>query len=110
MTLTMENNVKKIGILIEFENGKIKKADYGVITAAREAGHELYALVTDADGIECQERLQTYGIQKIVLISSKQKQKPLGQNPVRQAKAIIMAMDHFGINTLCGLTTAWCKV
>ncbi len=107
MTLTTENSAKKIGILVEFENGVIKKANYGVITAAREAGNELYALVTEAEGIDCQEQLQAYGIQKIVLISSKP--DSLGQNPVRQAKAIIMAMNHFGIQTLCGLTSPWGK-
>jgi electron transfer flavoprotein alpha subunit len=103
MTLTTKNSAKKIGILIEFENGNVKKAAYGIITAAHGAGHELYALVTDAEEIDCQEPLQAYGIEKIVLISSKR--KPLGRNPVRQAKAIIMAMDHFGIHTLCGLTS-----
>jgi len=103
MTPATEKCAKKIGILIEFESGKIKKANYGVITAARTAGHELFALVTDADGMDCQEPLQAYGIEKIVLISSKP--APLEHNPVCQSKAIIMAMDHFGIQTLCGLTT-----
>ncbi|MDM8539598.1 electron transfer flavoprotein subunit alpha/FixB family protein [Desulfococcaceae bacterium HSG9] len=107
MTLTTENNAKKIGILIEFENGKIKKAEYGVITAAREAGHELYALVTETEEIDCRESLQIYGIEKIVMLSSKPEH--LKQNPVRQAKAIIMAMNHFGIHTLCGLTSPWGK-
>ncbi len=102
-TENTENGVKKIGILIEFENDKIKKANYGVITAARGAGHELYALVTDAEGVHCKAQLQAYGIQKIVLISLKK--VSLEQNPVRQAKAIIKAMGHFGIYTLCGLTS-----
>ena len=76
MTPATENSAKKIGILIEFENGKIKKANYGVITAARDAGNELYALVPDAEGIGCKEQLQTYGIQKIVLVSSKPASSP----------------------------------
>ena len=94
----------KIGILIEFKDDKIKKTNYGVISLARQQGGELYALVLNAKGISYKEQLQEYGIGKIIDIASKE--GPFQWNPDKWAKAIIAAMRHFGISTLCGLTSA----
>ena len=96
--------MKKVGILIELKDDKIKQTNYGVITLAREQACELYAVVVNGNGAVYQEQLQQYGIGKIINITSKQ--GPIQWNPVKWAKAIIAAMDHFGISTLCGLTSA----
>jgi electron transfer flavoprotein alpha subunit len=96
--------MEKIGILIEFKDDKIKKTNYGVISLARKQGCELYALVLNAKGISYKEHLQEYGVGKIVDITSKE--GPLQWNPDSWAKAVIAAMEHFGIRTLCGLTSA----
>jgi len=96
--------MEKVGILIELKDDKIKQANYGVITLAREQGCELYALVLNAKGISYKGHLQEYGIGKIIDIASKE--GPLQWNPVKWAKAIIAAMQHFGIRTLCGPTSA----
>ena len=94
----------KIGILIEFKDDEIKKTNYGVIRLAREQGCELYALILNGRGPSYKEDLQEHGVGKIVDITSEE--GPLRWNPDTWARAIIAAMEHFGISTLCGLTSA----
>ena len=96
--------MQKVGILIELKDDEIKKTNYGVITLARKQGCELYALVLNGKGAAYKEHLQEYGIAKIIDITSEA--GPIQWNPVKWAKAIIAAMDHFGITSLCGLTSA----
>ena len=96
--------MEKIGILIDIKDGKIKKTNYGVITLARAQEHELYAFVLNGNAERYKERLQQYGVAKILDIAAEQ--GPLERNPAKWARAVIAAMDHFGIATLCGLTSA----
>lgn len=96
--------MEKVGILIEVKDDKVKKTNYGVITLARRQACELYAVVVNDNAAGLQEQLQQYGIERIIEITSQQ--GPVQWSPVKWAKAIIAAMDHFGIRTLCGLTSA----
>jgi electron transfer flavoprotein alpha subunit len=96
--------VKKVAILIETKNGEVKKTNFGVIAAARGDTHELYAFLLDGGGTDCKNELAAYGVHKIVAITSAD--GPLQWNPVVWSKAVIRAMDHYGINTLLGLTSA----
>ena len=96
--------MKKVGILIEVKDDEIKKTNYGVITLARQQGCELYALVLNSNATVFKDRLQQYGIGKIIEITSEE--GLIQWNPVKWAKAIIAAMERFGITTLCGLTSA----
>jgi electron transfer flavoprotein alpha subunit len=95
--------MQKIGILIETKDGRLKKTNFGVITAARGDGHELYAFLLDGNGAAYRSELGNHGIQKIVDISSAK--GALAWNPVSWSKAVIGAMQHFGISTLLGLTS-----
>ena len=96
--------MEKIAILIETKNGEIKKPNFGVITAAYENGHKLYAFLMDGSGVDHQAALEAYGIHKIIEITDNE--GPLPWNPVTWSKAVIDAMQHFSINTLLGLTSA----
>ena len=96
--------MEKIGILIELKDGNIKKTNFGVITLARRQGCELFALILNGDAAACRERLQQYGIGKIIDLTSAE--GAMQWNPDQWARAIIAAMDHFGLTTLCGLTSA----
>jgi electron transfer flavoprotein alpha subunit len=96
--------MEKVGILIELKDGNIKKTNFGVITLARQPGCELYALVLNGDAAAYQEQLQQYGIGKIVDLTSGA--GAMSWNPDQWARAIIAAMNQFGITTLCGLTSA----
>ena len=96
--------MEKIGILIELNDGKIKKTNFGVITLARRQGSELYALVLDGNAEVCKEQLQQYGIVRIIEVTSGE--GSMLWNPDQWARAIIAAMNHFDITTVCGLTSA----
>ena len=96
--------MEKVAILIETKNGAIKKSNFGVITAAHGDDHELYALLIDGSENDHKTALEAYGIHKIVEIASDE--GALAWNPVTWSKAVISAMQHFGINTLLGLTSA----
>jgi electron transfer flavoprotein alpha subunit len=94
----------KIGILIDIQDEEIKKTNFGVITLARGDARELCALVLNGQAELHRTRLQQYGIAKIIDITSRDGQ--ILWNPAGWAGAVIAAMDHFDITTLCGLTSA----
>ncbi len=96
--------MRKIGILLETKDGALKKTNFGVITAARGDGHELYGFIVDSSAADHQAELEAYGIDKIVEITSKE--GSFDWNPVSWSRAIIQAMEHFGVQTLLGLTSA----
>jgi len=96
--------VEKVAILIETQNGEIKKSNFGVITAARGDDRELYAFLVDGSGIDHKAALEAYGIHKVVEITSSD--GPLAWNPVTWSAAVISAMQQLGVNTLLGLTSA----
>jgi len=95
--------MQKIGILIETKDGEIKKANFGVITAARGEDRDLYAFLLDAMGEDHKNLLQEFGIHKIVEIQSGN--NLISYNPVSWSKAVRQAMDHFCISTLLGLAS-----
>jgi electron transfer flavoprotein alpha subunit len=95
--------MQKIGVLIETKDGEIKKANYGVITAARSNACELYAFLLDGIGETVKDSLQMYGIHRIIEISSDT--GPVSHNPMLQARAVMDAMDSFGIKVLLGLAS-----
>lgn len=89
-----------IGILIETKNGKIKKSDYGVITATGTGESDLSALLLQETALEAKEELQKYGINNIIEIRSDRAALPW--NPEIWADAILQAMQHFNIKILLG--------
>ncbi|MFC1881251.1 electron transfer flavoprotein subunit alpha/FixB family protein [Thermodesulfobacteriota bacterium] len=93
--------MQNIGILIETKNGEIKKANFGVITAACGDGRELYAFLLDEIKDDQKDALQSYGVHKIVEIISED--LPIAYNPVSWSQAVSQAMVHFGIDSLLGL-------
>ena len=96
--------MEKVAILIETKNGEVKKSNFGVITAAHGNDRELYAFLIDGSGADHKATFEAHGIHKIVEIVTED--GPLAWNPVSWSKAVISAMQHFGIDTLLGLTSA----
>jgi electron transfer flavoprotein alpha subunit len=93
--------MRKIGILIESKNGEIKKTNFGVITAARGDGRELYALLLETLTEDQKNVLQDYGVNKLVEIQSAG--AAIKYNPVSWSQAVAQAMVRFDIDTLMGL-------
>ena len=98
--------MKNIGIIIELDNGKIKKTALGMITLARADNTQLFAFVMDADAKALKKDLELFGITKIIHISFAQDQQ---DNPAARAEAIINVMKEFNIFVVFGLSTAMGK-
>jgi electron transfer flavoprotein alpha subunit len=97
--------MSKVGVLIETGEGGVKKANFGVITAARAcADAEIYAFVTDGSADACKEALQTYGVQKIVALGADG--GDLKSSPDLKAAALVETLRHFEITALLGLSSA----
>jgi electron transfer flavoprotein alpha subunit len=95
--------MKTIGIIIESDNGKIKAANFGMITLARSPDTELFAFVMDADIESVKPDLEAFGITKIfdVLLAEDQR-----HNPVVRSQAMAEAVREFNIDAVFGLSTA----
>jgi electron transfer flavoprotein alpha subunit len=93
--------MQKIGLLIETRNGEIKRTNFGVITAARGDGRQLYAFVLESLAEDQNDVLRNYGIDKLVEIQSGG--AAIRYNPAAWSHAVARAMEHFGIDTLMGL-------
>jgi len=92
-----------VGALIETRNGKIKKSNDGVLTAASDNGkNEVYALIS-ADADNEFETLEQYGATRVIKISSSK--ADLVISPDLMAQAIIKAMDEYNITSLIGLSS-----
>ncbi len=92
-----------VGVLIETIDGKIKKSNFGVLTAASDNGNnEVNALMsTDIDSKI--DILEQYGVTRIIRISSSK--ADLINSPDLMAQAIIRAMEEYGIMSLIGLSS-----
>ncbi len=93
--------MKKIGLFIEFKDDEIKPANDGMVTMAQGDGHELFALVVNADAAACRERLSAYGVSAVVDITA----GGGAWHPDGWADAVVQAMNACGIETLMGLTS-----
>lgn len=90
-----------IGLLIEFKNGVVKPASFGLAAAAHGPGRRLIALVLDASAAEAKTALEPYGVGRIVAVDT----GVAGWNPVIHAEAVVAAMERFDVTDLVGLTS-----
>ncbi|MCP4719117.1 MAG: electron transfer flavoprotein subunit alpha/FixB family protein, partial [Desulfobacteraceae bacterium] len=94
--------MKNIGIIIELDKGKIKEANFGMITLARAKDTQLFAFVMGAAG-NLKKELESFGITKIISVLLDKEQL---NNPVVRAKALINAIKAHHISVVFGLSTA----
>jgi electron transfer flavoprotein alpha subunit len=94
--------MEKVALLIEFKAGRVKKANFGMATFLRRAGKAICAFVINDSAAEAQAALAPYGVEQIVDI---QAGAPAAWDPALWARAVVAAMDRFGIAQLVGLTT-----
>jgi electron transfer flavoprotein alpha subunit len=93
--------MQPIGLLIEFKDGRVKKANFGMATAARGENRHLIALVVDASAGEAKASLEAYGVARIINISAGKR----GWDPSIQAAAVVAAVEQFDITNVIGLTS-----
>lgn len=94
---------KPVALLIEVKDGHVKDANFGMVTALRADGRALTALVVDAAADPAKKALEPFGVNRIVSIRS-------GAGPEQwatplKAEAVAMALAHFNIDTLVGLSS-----
>ena len=94
--------MKKIGLLIELKDGVLKPANLGMITAARQGGHPLFAILMEPVTAESRQQLAGYGVDHIVKVQM----NPPDWNPERWARAVVAVLRSRGIQTLVGMTSA----
>jgi electron transfer flavoprotein alpha subunit len=90
-----------IGLLIEFREGRVKEANFGMATAARGDDRQIIALAVDASAGDARSALADYGVSRIIAIRSGAN----GWDPSLQSAAVVAAMQKFGIDSLIGLTS-----
>ena len=93
--------MQPIGLLIEFKDGRVKPANFGVATAARAENRQLVALVVDASADDAKAALEAYGVTRVVNIRTGSN----GWNPAMHAAAVVAAMQEFKLKSLIGLTS-----
>ena len=93
--------MQTIGLLVEFKDGKVKEAVFGMAAAAYGAGRQLIALVVDGPAAEAKASLEACGVASIVDIRT----GATGWNPVVHSEALTAAMQQFDITDLIGLTS-----
>lgn len=95
--------MEKIALLIEFKDGQVKKANFGMATLVRRAGLASCGLVVNAPAEDAGAALAPYGVAQIIAVHAG---GPDGAwNPDRWAGAVAAAMERFGISQLIGLTS-----
>jgi len=95
--------MQTVGLLVEFEDGRVKTANFGMATAARGENRHLVALVVDASAVEAEKALGPFGVSCIVSIDTGT--EPGKWDPAARTKAVVAAMEKFEITQLIGLTS-----
>jgi electron transfer flavoprotein alpha subunit len=94
-----------IGVLIETEDGNVKETNFGVLTAARGNGDDtIVAVMIDGSAEGAKDLLGKYGAHKVVQLSVDG--ADLSASADLQARALAVAVDHFGLGALLGLASA----
>jgi len=92
------------GILLETENGALKEAMLGIITAVRRsASDDICGLMLTAEGASVKTAAEKFGVNRIIEIQS---DAGLERRPSLQAAALIDALRHYDITTLVGISSS----
>ncbi len=95
-----------IGILIEMEEGRVRDANFGMMSMAGKRGDaRLFGLVLDGVGDGVGESLSSHGID--VIADIRLPQDPcIRLNPDIRARALVAAAKELGLDMFFGLSTA----
>ncbi len=95
----------RIGVLIEERDGELKKANLGVLTAARQrTAGEVYAFVFGGRADAYREELEHYGAGTIVAV--KTPGFDLQTFPEARARTLSSAIDEFTLDALIGVASS----
>ncbi len=95
--------MKRVGVLVEEQRGRMKPAMLGVVTAGQGEGHELWALTFEGSIEGCQDELRDHGVDKTVDVRSDA--CSLAWGPDVRAQAVVRAVEELGLDVLLGLSS-----
>lgn len=103
----IKGEMAKIGVLIEERDGELKKANFGLLSLARNsAGDEVYALVFGEADPDCRELLGEFGADKIVMVKTVAGGLNASSSPEVLALALANTMEALGLEVLLGSSSA----
>ena len=95
--------MQKIGVLIETENGRVKKTSFGAVTAAHDGGaNEAIALFLDESSEENLEAVAQYGARRAIRVTGDGLE--ISENPDLRAEALKGAVAALGLDGLVAIS------
>jgi electron transfer flavoprotein alpha subunit len=94
------------GVLIETEGTQVKSSSFGVLTAAKENGGDVFAITFDNNASAYQDSLAKYGVTKIIELSAEG--SDIKSSPDIQANALAEAIDHFQFDSVLSVSSIIC--
>jgi electron transfer flavoprotein alpha subunit len=88
----------KIALLVEFKDGEIKPASYGLLAAAAGETYERIALVCHPSAETYREQLAAFGADEVMGL-------PRAETAQAQAEVVVHALNALGTEVLLGLST-----
>lgn len=88
----------KIALLIEFKDGEIKPASFGLLAAAGGGEHETLALICRPDAEDFCQALAAFGADQVVGL-------PQADTAAAQADVVVQALNALGAEVLMGLSS-----
>ena len=95
--------MEKVGVFIELDDQGVKRANNGALTFADPGNNQVLALVMGEDASPHKEALEAFGASQIAEIKTDAGHIPW--HPEVRAHALALAVRHFGLSALVGLTT-----
>lgn len=89
--------MSNIGVLIEMDGQKLKTANFGILTAARNGG-KVVALVFNSDAQGQQADLERFGADKIVTM--------VAEGPVEKANLLASAIKTLELSAILGISSS----
>ncbi len=96
----MSNN---IGVLIETEGDQVKSSNFGILTAAKKSGNDVFAITFDSDAASHLDSLSKYGVSKVIALSIEG--ADINSSPDIQANALIETVEHFQIGCVLAVSS-----
>lgn len=95
--------MSNIGVLIEVEGSQVKPSSFGVLTAGKENGNDVFAITFESDAKAYQETLSKYGVNKIIELSADG--ADVKSSPDLQASALAETIDQFQLDGILSVSS-----
>jgi len=95
--------MSNIGVLIEIEGDQVKPSSFGVLTAAKANGDDVFAITFESDAKVYQDSLSKYGVTKVIELSADG--VDVKSSPDTQASALAETVDQFQLGCVLSVSS-----